>query len=156
MLKLQKLSECPDAIKPVANWYFQEWDQYTADSSLQTIIDKISDTSNRTMFIASLNGELAGAGEIKVRNEDFYPGEHCWMDGVYVPQQFRGQGVSTALVEYAKTLAAKQQQAALYLRCLPHLVALYQKLDFCLVEDLQHSDIDIAPNKQKYVMRAQL
>lgn len=132
-MKVSRLKENSSEIETIASWYFNEWDSKDPNAKLESVIEKISLGSNRNFFVAHIKEELVGAGEIKFRVYKEYPDYEHWMDGIYVSDKHRGKGVSTALIEFAKSIALEQQIPALYLRCEEHLVKLYKAHGFNVV-----------------------
>lgn len=133
VVKMSNLIDCPSKIETVANWYFNEWDHKDSKATLESVIKKVSSISNRTAFVAHLDDELAGAGELKHRKYSDYPSYNYWLDGIYVPIEHRGKGISTALIEFAKSKSFELQIPAIYLRCEGHLVKLYESHGFHVV-----------------------
>nr|WP_128583034.1 GNAT family N-acetyltransferase [Pseudoalteromonas spiralis] len=132
-MKISNLVDCPSEIEVVANWYFNEWDHKDSEATLENVIEKVSSISNRTTFVAHIDGELAGAGELKYREYSDYPSYNHWLDGICVPIEHRGKGISTALIEFAKSKSIELQIPAIYLRCEEHLVKLYESHGFQVV-----------------------
>ncbi|QUJ66233.1 GNAT family N-acetyltransferase [Photobacterium sp. GJ3] len=132
-MKISNLEDCPSDIEAVANWYFHEWDYKNSESSLESVVKKISSFANRNSFVVHIDGKLAGAGEIKYRKYSSYPGFNHWLDGIYVPFEYRGQGISKALIEFSKAKALTLKIPSLYLRCEEHLVQLYENHGFRVV-----------------------
>ena len=93
----------------------------------------MSSGETRTAFVAHIDGELAGAGELKYREYPQYSDYNYWLDGIYVPLEHRGKGISTALIDFAKARAIELQLSAFYLRCEAHLVKLYNNHGFQVV-----------------------
>lgn len=137
MMKASNLKHNASEIETIARWYFNEWDNKDPNATLENVIEKISLNSNRNFFVAHINDQLVGAGELKFREYKEYPDYKHWVDGIYVPDKHRGKGISTALVEFAKSKAIEQQIPALYLRCEKHLVDLYKTHGFNVVEKEQ-------------------
>jgi predicted GNAT family N-acyltransferase len=133
IVKISNLVDCPSEIEVVANWYFNEWDHKDSEATLENVIEKVSSISNRTAFVAHIDGELAGAGELKYREYSDYPSYNHWLDGICVPIEHRGKGISTALIEFAKSKSIELQIPAIYLRCEEHLVKLYESHGFQVV-----------------------
>ncbi|KZN59816.1 hypothetical protein N473_02570 [Pseudoalteromonas luteoviolacea CPMOR-1] len=119
-------------LQQVANWYYKQWDSQRPNSSLSDVIAKLSSTEQRVGFVVHFNEQLAGAAEIKFING------RCWLDGVYVDDSFRGKGLAEVLVNFAKGRATELGWSSLNLKCEPHLMALYQKYNFKVVE--AHND----------------
>ena len=132
-MQISNLADYPSEIEIVANWYFNEWDHKDPEATIESVIDKVSSLDNRTAFVAHLDGELVGAGELKYRDYPDYPGYSYWLDGVYVPMEHRGKGISTALIKFAITKACELKLSAIYLRCEEHLVKLYEAFGFQVV-----------------------
>ncbi|KNC65847.1 GNAT family N-acetyltransferase [Pseudoalteromonas ardens] len=133
-MKVSDLSSDHSDIELIANWYYQHWDSKDPHATVQGVIDKISSSDSRTGFAAYIDNELVGAGEIKQQIDSNYSGYRHWLDGVYVPTEHRGKGISTALVEFAIAKAIKLKLPALYLRCEAHLVKLYESHGFSVVD----------------------
>jgi GNAT superfamily N-acetyltransferase len=132
-MKISNLVDCPSELETVANWYFNEWDHKDPEATLDSVIEKISSSSNRSAFVAHIDGELVGAGELKYREYSDYPIYNHWLDGIYVPTEHQGKGISTALIEFAKSKSFELQIPAIYLRCEEHLVKLYESHGFQVV-----------------------
>ncbi|MCF2908204.1 GNAT family N-acetyltransferase [Pseudoalteromonas sp. DL2-H2.2] len=105
------------------------------------MIDKISSSDSRTGFAAYIDDELVGAGEIKHQIFPNHPDYQYWQDGVYVPTEQRGKGISTALVEFAIAKAKNLNWPALYLCCEAHLVKLYESHGFSVANMDEHKFI---------------
>ncbi|WP_218352730.1 GNAT family N-acetyltransferase [Alteromonas lipotrueiana] len=132
-MKISVLSDCSSEIETVAKWYFNEWDNKDPEATLESVIAKVSSRDNRTVFVSHINGELAGAGELKYCEYPQYSGYNYWLDGIYVSLEHRGKGISTALIDFAKSRAIELQLSAFYLRCEAHLVKLYNNHGFQVV-----------------------
>lgn len=137
-ITISLLMNSPKEVRTVANWYFQEWAYKNPEASVQSVVEKLLLSTKRNeipmAFIAHTEGELSGAGEIKYRTLPEYP-EYCyWLDGIYVPLKHRGKGISTRLIEFAKSKAIELKLPALYLRCEAHNVSLYEARDFRVVK----------------------
>lgn len=119
-------------LQQVAKWYYQQWDSQRPNGSVSDVIAKLSSTEQRVGFAVHCNEQLAGAAEIKFING------RCWLDGVYVDDGFRGKGLADVLVNFAKGRAIELGWSSLNLKCEPHLIALYQKYNFEVIET--HND----------------
>ena len=64
-MKISDLTDCPSDTETVAKWYFDEWDCKDPKATLEGVIEKVSSGVNRTAFVAHVDGELVGAGELK-------------------------------------------------------------------------------------------
>ncbi len=145
------LVDFPNEVPVVAKWYFDEWAHVDEDATLESVIQKLSLSLNKASlplaFVSHLENKLVGAGEIKQRALPEYVGCHYWLDGIYVPPDHRGKGVAKGLIEFALYVAKTMQLPSLYLRCLEHNVALYQKHGFQVVGE--------GEAQNKYIMAIQ-
>ena len=132
-MKVSVFAYCPSEAKVIAKWYFNEWDHKNPHATLESVTQKVLLCKNRTAFVAHIDGQLVGAGELKFREYPEYLGYSYWLDGVYVPLEYRGKGISTALIEFAKSKAVELKLLAFYLRCESHLVKLYENHGFQVV-----------------------
>ncbi|WP_164078324.1 GNAT family N-acetyltransferase [Alteromonas facilis] len=132
-VSISNLMDCPSDIEIVAKWYFNEWDHREPKATIESVIKKVSSNSSLFHFVAHINGELAGAGELKYREYSDYPNYNHWIDGIYVSKNYRGKGISTILIEFAKSKALELKISALYLRCEDHLLKFYQSHGFQVV-----------------------
>ena len=136
-MKISLLADCPNEASNIANWYLREWAHNDPAATLESVTQKVALGANRSeipmAFVVHVGSELAGAGEIKYRELPEYQGFHYWLDGVYVPVEHRGKGISTMLIEFAKSKALELQVPALYLRCEEHNVKLYESHGFNVV-----------------------
>jgi len=133
-MKISLLADCPNEAKDIAEWYFQEWAHKDPQATLESVTEKVLLGANRTelpvTFVMHINNELSGAGELKYRELPEYPGYYYWLDGIYVPSIHRGKGISTELIEFAKSKVIELNLSGLYLRCDSHKVKLYEARDF--------------------------
>jgi len=132
-MEIFDLVDYPNNTETIAKWYFNEWDYKDPKATLNSVIKKISTVTNRFSFVAHIDDELVGAGEIEYREYSQYLTYNYWLDGIYVPIEHRGKGISTALITYAKSKAIDLKLPAIYLRCESHLVALYETHNFQVI-----------------------
>ncbi len=125
-----RIKDCPDDIKTVAHWYYQEWDSRTSNVTILDTIDELTKFDERIGFVAHINGKPVGAGEISFASLPNFSAYKNWIDGIYVPNEYRGLGISNALIEFAITEAKALKLSILHLRCEEHLIQLYEKHGF--------------------------
>lgn len=118
----------------IAKWYLDEWGHTMPEVHKSSLIEKVLLGINRDKFpmtiLAHSKPNLVGVAELKYRKLEQYPDWHHWLDGVYVPMEYRGKGISAKLILEAITRAKKLNIPALYLRCEDHNIALYEKFGF--------------------------
>ncbi|KZW98452.1 hypothetical protein JL49_23260 [Pseudoalteromonas luteoviolacea] len=123
-MEIKEITQCNQDAAQIAKWYFEQWDRHRAGASYDEVLALVTSTDDKVGFYVCLDGTLAGAAEIK------YQQGCAWLDGVYVDTQYRGLGISNALVEYAKKKSTSLNWQPLYLKCEPHLLRLYEKCGF--------------------------
>lgn len=65
----------------------------------------VSEASRGTYYVAEAEGKVMGQLCITYEWSDWRNGNIWWFQSVYVQQEFRGQGVFTALFEHIESLA---------------------------------------------------
>ncbi len=150
-MKISLLADYPTAAPTIAKWYFEEWGHNDLKASVESITEKLLLNANRyeipIVFVAHMKEGLLGAGEIKFRELPEYPDFNYWLDGIYVPLQHRGKGISTKLIDYAKLKAIEFKLPGLHLRCEAHNVKLYEARGFrVLVTENEKSIMELLLN----------
>ncbi|MCP5087042.1 MAG: GNAT family N-acetyltransferase [Rhodobacteraceae bacterium] len=86
--------------------YRQLWPEYT-DAALLAEIERINKSSKRSAYVAEADGEAAGFVEYALR--DYANGCNSqpvpFLEGVWVGEKFRSQGIAKALVQYLEAKA---------------------------------------------------
>jgi len=145
-MQVSLLADQPKVVETIAEWYFDEWGHKDPATSVETIQAKVLLGINRdavpVAFYITFEEEVIGAGEIKYRELPEYPDYKYWLDGIFVPAEHRGKGISTRLIEFAKDKAAALNIPILYLSCEEHNVALYERRGFKVVRH----------NKDRFIM----
>ncbi|KZM42467.1 acetyltransferase [Marinomonas sp. SBI22] len=122
----------------IAKWYLVEWGHSMPETVKTTLTEKVLLGANKDTFpmtiLAHMDQALVGVAELKYRELEQYPNWHHWLDGVYVPSEHRGKGVSSKLILEAIAKAKHLKVQSLYLRCEDHNIALYEKYGFVSVK----------------------
>ncbi|WP_081310523.1 GNAT family N-acetyltransferase [Pseudoalteromonas luteoviolacea] len=111
----------------IAKWYFEQWDSKNATTTYSDVLALVTSTKNKIGFYTAIDGKLTGAAEVKFQSGT------AWLDGVYVDTLYRGKGISSALVAYAKQKAVELDCQTLNLKCESHLIDLYKKFGFSVI-----------------------
>lgn len=130
---LSRLKDSPEHIKTVAHWYYQEWDSRTSNVTIFDTIDELTKFDERLGFVAHISGKPVGAGEISFASLPNFSAYKNWIDGIFVPNECRGIGISNALIEFAISEAKALKLSILHLRCEEHLIQLYEKHGFKVI-----------------------
>ena len=138
-MQVRFLADYPQEVGTIANWYYNEWGHKDPKVCLATIRDKVLLGASKDRiplaFFIKMSEEVVGAGEIKYRDLPDFPGYQYWLDGIYVPAEHRGKGISTRLIEFAKEKASELGLPSLHLSCEAHNVKLYENRGFKLVRE---------------------
>ena len=144
-MNISLLADNQNEAVAIAKWYFDEWDHRDPNATLESVTEKVLSGANRKdipiTFVAHINGELVGAGDLKYCEIPAFSNYSYWVDGIYVDPAHRGKGISTALIEFAKAKAVELNRLPVYLRCEQHLVELYKAHSFDVVEIAQDKTI---------------
>lgn len=88
--------------------YRQLWPDHR-DEDLAAEIDRIRKSSKRSAFVAEVGGIPAGFAEYALR--DYANGCHSqpvpFLEGIWVAESFRGQGIARALMEFLSDRARR-------------------------------------------------
>jgi GNAT superfamily N-acetyltransferase len=120
-LEFLYLAQKTEALPTVAAWYFDEWGYFDPDHTVEDAIKRLKTMLNvdRIPFVllAVLDGEVAGAAELKYREMgDVFPDKEHWLGGVYVNAAHRGHGIGSRLVSEIVTRAPGFGVTRLYLQ----------------------------------------
>ncbi|QIA66055.1 GNAT family N-acetyltransferase [Vibrio astriarenae] len=146
-MKISLLTDHPEAVTTIAQWYFDEWAHTAPHITLDTVIEKVTEkASNRNKIplaiIAHVEDHLAGVLELKIRENKNYPDYEHWIGGVYTHSAYRRQGIAGALIHRAKEMACGMGVKKLYLQCESFNIAFYKKLGFELLHTAQHHNVE--------------
>lgn len=118
----------------IAKWYLTEWGHTMPEEQKLSLKDKVLLGINRDTLpltlLAHIGTNPVGVAELKYRKLAQYPHWHHWLDGVYVPPEQRGKGISAKLIYAAITRVRSLNLSSVYLRCESHNIALYEKFGF--------------------------
>ena len=90
------------------------------------------------LVLATKQGQVIGAAELKVREMDIYPDKEFWLGGVYVEEAARGKGVASALVNEVLSRARALGIQHLYLQTAKLDGGLYAKHGFEPLEVIRY------------------
>jgi len=128
-MEISLLADHPHEASTIANWYYREWASkvatVTEDMVKEDIALKAANQEIPLSIVAHENGNLIGTLELKFRENKNYPDYVHWVGGVFVPEEYRGNGVAKTLLREAKNIAINFGVTALYLQCESHNLGLY-------------------------------
>lgn len=134
-MKITLLADFEEAAPTVAGWYFNEWGGESVENITRQLLLGTNRNKLPILYLAQMEGALVGSGEIKQRKVDKFPDFHYWLDGIYVQPDYRGKGISTALIEFGLSEAKALGLGHLHLRSTDYNVPLYIKYGFRIVAE---------------------
>ncbi|OWY22396.1 N-acetyltransferase [Sphingobacteriales bacterium UPWRP_1] len=104
------LQQKPEAAAIIARWFKEEWPDFFAAVSEQTIAaDFLQRTNTNTipMALLSLNNNSQITGTVSITHSSITtrPQLGPWLSGLYVQPQFRHCSIATQLIKTVETLA---------------------------------------------------
>jgi GNAT superfamily N-acetyltransferase len=103
MLRIEYLADHPDLVPLLAGWFYSEWGGRSPNDTLATFEARLLGRMNRDhppLTLVALQGEVSvGTAALKIQEMDSHPQYQYWLGSVYVMENFRMQGIGSALVE---------------------------------------------------------
>lgn len=146
-MEIASLSERKEFIPELAALHHAEWGHLNPSLTLEKRIAKITALSGETgipsFFIAISDGKLAGSAALVKEDMDTRTDLLPWLAAVYVKNQYRHQGVATALIARCESEAIHQNFNTWYLYT-ESASGLYEKLGWCHAERCVHKDVMVS------------
>lgn len=146
-MQLLLLSETPESIPKIAQWYSNEWGYIGEGRSTAELEQKLTDYLNSDklplIVIAQEKGKLIGAAQLRFHEMDIYPDREHWLGGVYVETTSRGQGVAENLIEAIIDKARLLGVKSVNLQTEDMSGGLYKKLGWQAVEQVTYHGIKV-------------
>jgi N-acetylglutamate synthase-like GNAT family acetyltransferase len=122
MLKIEYLSDHPDLVPLLAEWFLSEWGgsppQDTLESFEESLLARMNSDKPPLTLVAFKDDEPVGTAALRIQEMNTHPQYQHWLGSVYVKEDWRGRGIGSVLVE-AVIKEAKQfkiQDLYLYTR----------------------------------------
>lgn len=156
-MQIDYLANWPGLIAELAALLYQEWaDLYQAagidQAQLQQVLTErtVLDTLPITLVLVK-DGELVGAGSIKLTEPGTKEGLSPWLAGIYVKPQYRGLGLGRDIVQALEAKAQQLGVETLYLSA-DSAVDFYLSLDWQVLERLESLGVrDVALMSKRLV-----
>lgn len=156
-MQIDYLANWPGLIPELAALLYQEWaDLYQAagidQAQLQQVLTERTavDTLPITLVLVR-DGELVGAGSIKLTEPGTKEGLSPWLAGIYVKSQYRGLGLGRDIVLALEAKAQKLGVETLYLSA-DSAVDFYLSLGWQVLERLESLGVrDVALMSKRLV-----
>lgn len=112
MIKIGFLADNLEVVPTLAQWFRVQWPDYYAQRPPREIAQDFYAEANwgdlPVRLIAFAGGELAGTVALREQALHSRPEYHPGLGGLFVPAQYRRQGIGTALVEACMNVAQAQ------------------------------------------------
>jgi GNAT superfamily N-acetyltransferase len=128
-LNILGIADCPQFHAQIIDWERREWgDEWAEVVSAATARDQVP-----TIYVAVQDGQPVGCAMLikydMMTRLDLTP----WLGGIYVPPEYRGQGIASRLVAFAMTRAAALKIPTWWLYT-AHARSLYERFGWKFVE----------------------
>ncbi len=118
MIQITFLADCPETIPTLSQWFQAQWPDYYAGRTLTDIAQDFAVEANRNRIpirlVAFADGALAGTITLRDEATQTLPEYKPGLGGLFVPGQYRGQGIGTELVRAGMNLAQEQGYERVY------------------------------------------
>ncbi len=118
MITISFLTDYPDTIPTLAQWFRAQWPDYYADMSPEEMEqDFLADASRDQLpirLVAFESGKLAGTIVLREHGNGSLPESQPELGGLYVVAPYRGQGIGTELIRAGMKLAHDQGYETIY------------------------------------------
>lgn len=145
-MKISYLADCHYEADKIAQWYFDEWAHTVPGITVEDVREKVyrkalSRHDFPLIIVVHSGNELVAAAELKFRENKQYPEYEHWLGGVFVPENERGKGYSTLLIDKAKRHVRQLNIDTLYLQCEEKNINLYLKHGFRVLHSATHNGV---------------
>jgi GNAT superfamily N-acetyltransferase len=141
------LADRPDAIPRIASWYFDQWGHLRKNADVRDFEKKLQSSLNRNelplVILAVEREEIVGVTELKYREMDIFPDKEHWLGGVYVPEEHRGRGIASQLIQQALRISRTHGVSTLFLQTENLDGGLYVNLGWVPIEQLNYRGLDV-------------
>lgn len=142
-MQLIALSEHPELLPVLADWYFNAWGQQVPGVTLadqqQRLEVFLQSDELPLLMVALVDGQPVAAAQLKFHERTERPERLHWLGGVYVCDSHRGQGIAAQLIEELMQRAADLGVREVYLQTEADDGGLYRRLGWQPLESLIHA-----------------
>jgi len=100
-LKIEYLADYPHFVPTLGKWFFDEWGWFRPEFTAVDFSEKMKTHLNRDRlpiaFIAVSDSAVVGTASLRVCDMDTRSELTPWLAAVFVPTEFRGQGIGSRL-----------------------------------------------------------
>lgn len=119
--KIDPLSKYPGLIPVLARWHHREWkhlnhESYDLETRIEDYRQAVTNTSSLPqMLVAHLNGHALGSARLIESDMDTHPELGPWLASLFVPPDFRRQGIASRLIPEIESVARQLGHSKIYL-----------------------------------------
>jgi len=154
-MQLYLLSEIPDALDTVAQWYYDEWasvfDTKTLDDVKQGLTAYLNLDCMPLIVVATIDDEVAGAAQLKYHEMDLFPDYEHWLGGVYVADGHRGKGIAEKVILRILEKAREFGVETIYLQTENLTGGLYARMGWQSIEQVHSKGSDVVVMKKSLI-----
>jgi GNAT superfamily N-acetyltransferase len=118
-VKIVALADAPSVLPVVAGWYHDAWgreDGVLLETEHLKLAKSLRSESLPATYLALVDGQTAGAAQLKLHEMAQFPALTYWIGSVYVVPWARGRGVAQELVLHAADDAERRGVDTLHLQ----------------------------------------
>jgi len=146
-MQIVPLSDKKEFIPELAQLHHAEWQHFSSSLTLQKRADAIAKAAGRdgipSIFIAVSESQLIGSAALVQHDMETRPDLSPWLAAVYVKEEFRQQGIASALIARCEMEAARSGADTWYL-CTEFASGLYEKLGWCHMERCEYQGVMVS------------
>lgn len=102
-MKIKYLADCQEYLPLISSWLYDYWGGYYPDSGREKwdrdLVGRLKKEQVPTTFVAFKREDAAGTASLIEDDLPTRPELGPWLADVYVPRDYRSQGIATELVE---------------------------------------------------------
>lgn len=143
MIEITFLADHPEVIPTLTNWFRAQWPDYYAGRTTQDVAQDFSCEAKRTglpvRLVAFCDGDLVGTITLREQAIRDLPAYHPGLGGLFVLEQYRGQGIGTMLVKAGMDLVRSQGYHRVY--ATTNLArGILERLGWQAIQDISHNN----------------
>ncbi|MGH1366828.1 MAG: GNAT family N-acetyltransferase [Calditrichia bacterium] len=154
-MQLHLLAEIPDALDIIAQWYYDEWasvfDTKSLDDVKQGLKTYLNTDCMPLIVVAVVDGEIAGAAQLKYHEMDMFPDYEHWLGGVYVADGYRGKGMAEKIILRILEKARDFKVETIYLQTENLTGGLYARMGWEAIEQVHSKGSDVVVMKKSLI-----
>jgi GNAT superfamily N-acetyltransferase len=102
-LEIAYLADHPEFVPLLAAWFYDEWGGGWPSATLEGFIKRLEGRLNRDQppitYLGFYDQEPVGTAALKIREMETHPQFEYWLGSVYVREDYRRQGIASALIQ---------------------------------------------------------